>query len=274
MDHRDAEGGKRTRASSSRPDLVLKFDNSGRHDQIANSVEEHGWTEFERPLPEFLVAAVRRWPGLFMDVGCNTGFYTLLAASAEVRSRVLAFEPVEAIRAIAQRNADLNGVAARVRLSGQAIGDRNGSANLYIPPDDHGLVETSASLNPHFKSSHIRQDTVPVRRLDRALLLSGYRWRKVSVIKIDVEGHEAAVLKGARWIVRLYRPVIFLEVLQAADFVWLNRFVAASRYVPYRLQAKGPAVRSAELKFDMQAWNQALVPVEKIQAFEALAALI
>ncbi len=255
-------------------DYSFKFDNAGRNDQVANSVSANGWASFERPLPEFLSAAVRRWPGLVIDIGCNTGFYTLLAASADVRNNVLAFEPVGEIRAIARRNAGLNGVSRRVSIRQEAISDRNGAARLYIPHDDHGLVETSASLDPHFKSSHLRHDTVTVKRLDHALLLSKYRWKQVSVIKIDVEGHEAATLKGAPWIIKLYRPVIFQEVLQGADFPWLNGFLKMNRYVPYRLKPERQAIRTVEIGFDPQAWNQALVPEEKAQTFEKLVAFI
>ena len=248
----------------------LQFDNAGRRDQIANMVRESGWKAFERPLPETIVAVTARWPGLFIDVGCNTGFYMLLAARSHPRNHVLAFEPVKGIRKIARRNADLNDVSSRVDIRGQAVSDRNGSANLYIPPDDHGLVETSASLDRDFKPSHMRQDTVPVRRLDRALLSSRYRWKKVSVIKIDVEGHEAAVLDGAFWVTRLYRPIVFLEVLERANVIWLNDYVRKNRYLAYKLEPENRAVREPEIGFDRDAWNHALVPIEKASSFESL----
>ena len=133
------------------------FDNPGRHDQVANVVEAEGWRAFEPPLPEFLFAVARAMPGLVIDVGCNTGFYALLAASASPRNYVLAFEPVPDIREIARRNAEANGFADRVEFVPCAVGDRNGAAALYIPPAITGwsrpalrwTLTSRASTNAH-----------------------------------------------------------------------------------------------------------------------------
>lgn len=243
------------------------FDNAGRLDQVANIVETQGWRAFEPPLPEFLLAVARAMPGLVIDVGCNTGFYALLAASASPNSYVLAFEPVPEIREIARRNVAANGFADRVEFVPCAVGDRNGEAPLFIPQGDHGMVETSASLNPDFKHGHDRALTVKVRRLDRCIFSCAHRWKRVSLIKIDVEGHEAAVLDGARWLIRLRRPVIFIEVLAEAPLERLNRFVASRRYVPVRLGAGRTATPTDRIAFDPECWNQALVPREKLAAF-------
>ena len=175
------------------------------------------------------------------------------------------------IREIARRNVGLNGLSDQVTFATCAVSDRNGTAELYIPLADHGMVETSASLDAGFKQDHSGSVAVAVRRLDRAIVSASCRWRRVSIIKIDVEGHEAAVLDGARWTMRLHRPVIFIEVLAGARIDRLNDLISRRHYVPFRLEADGRAVRADRLEHDPSAWNHALVPVERAAWFAELA---
>ena len=57
-------------------------------DQIAAEVARSGWEGFETPLPRFFFQTARRVPGLLVDVGANTGFYSLLGAAASPRNRL------------------------------------------------------------------------------------------------------------------------------------------------------------------------------------------
>ena len=250
-----------------RPGFVM--DNDDNRDQVAGTVARHGWTGFETPLPEYLYGVARRMPGLVIDVGSNTGFYALLAASASARNTVLAFEPMAEIAERARRNIARNGLARRIQVRQVALSDRDGLAEFYVPPDAHGLVETSASLRRDFKGEPGAIRAVASHRLDRVLLRSRWAVRPISLIKIDVEGHEAAVLNGARWTIRLRRPVLFVEVLPNADLPWLNHFVRRRRYVDVTL-GPGLATPRDTVAHDPAAWNHALVPREKLAAFLAI----
>lgn len=246
------------------------MENGDNRDQVAGAVARHGWTGFETPLPEYLFGVARRMPGLVIDVGSNTGFYALLAASASARNAVLAFEPMAEIAERARRNAVRNDLAGRIHVHQVALGDRNGTAEFYVPPDAHGLVETSASLRRDFKGEPATIRPVSSRRLDRALLRGRWAAKRISLIKIDVEGHEAAVLNGARWTIRLRRPVLFVEVLPGADLPWLNHFVRRRRYVDVTLGPGRLATPRDVVAHDPAAWNHALVPQEKLARFLAI----
>ena len=246
------------------------MENRDGRDQIAGAVARHGWTGFETPLPGYLYGVARRMPGLVIDVGSNTGFYALLAASASPRNAVLAFEPMAEIIERARRNVVRNHLADRVQLQQVALSDRNGLAEFYVPDDVHGLVETSASLRRDFKGEPAAIRPVASHRLDRVLLRSRWAARPISLIKIDVEGHEAAVLNGARWTVRLRRPVLFVEVLPNADLPWLNHFIRRRRYVDVKLGPGRLATPCDAVAHDHAAWNHALVPQEKLAAFLAI----
>lgn len=236
-------------------------------DLVACQIGLDGWQAFERPLPDCIFKVCRASPGLVIDVGANTGFYSLLAASASLQVKVLAFEPVASIVTMLDENIRQNKLEDRIRPITCALSSSNGYSNLYIPTQEHGLVETSASLEASFKSSHSSNSPVLVRTLDRAMLRLAPFVRHVPLIKVDVEGHEASVLAGAKWTIRRYRPVIFIEILPSADVDSLNRLIKRNRYRDVRLMADAPPVIGSDVVYDSESWNHAFVPEERLSWF-------
>jgi FkbM family methyltransferase len=123
---------------------------------------------------------------LLVDVGANFGFWTLLAARRGCR--VLAVEPVPATRTLLAANAARNGLEDRIEIVGQALSDSPGTLTLALPDGESG----QASVHPDTTATGAERFTVPSSTLD-ALLGE----RRVRLLKIDVEGHELAVLAGA-----------------------------------------------------------------------------
>jgi hypothetical protein len=81
----------------------FKFALKGGRDQVASLAQLKGWSAFEAPLPYFLFRAVHASQGVFVDVGGNTGFYTLLAAAATPAAQVITFEPDPEVMKILER---------------------------------------------------------------------------------------------------------------------------------------------------------------------------
>jgi FkbM family methyltransferase len=101
-------------------------------------------------------ALVRVKGGLVLDVGANTGFYALVAVSVDPSVEVHAFEPYPPVLEVLHANVGMNVRGSRVRVFAEAVGGSRGDALLHIPNPSHGLVETSASLNPAFRVEHDR----------------------------------------------------------------------------------------------------------------------
>jgi FkbM family methyltransferase len=134
-------------------------------------------------LPEMaLVLHTLRPEDLFVDVGANVGSYTIIAACA-VGARCIAFEPdsktVEALRA----NVTANSAEGRVDIRQSVVGDQVGEATFTIGRDTHNHV-----VDPGTDHSV----TIPATTLDAAL-----EGESPTIIKVDVEGYEQAVLRGA-----------------------------------------------------------------------------
>ncbi|TFZ59951.1 FkbM family methyltransferase [Methylorubrum sp. Q1] len=228
-------------------------------DLVARTMAEGS---YEAPLPLILMAVVSRLPGRFLDVGANNGLYSILAAKSRPGVRVTAFEPLPAALDILRRNIIANSVEAQITVQECALSDDEGEATLYIPDKSHGLLETSASLEEGFKS-HESTITILKQKLDN------FRFDdQISVVKVDIEGHEASFFRGALRYLKTDRPIIFAEMLAGArrEFYSLSKLLSTVDYIPFRLRPTC-AIHTPFISADMAAWNYAMIPVDKIDLF-------
>lgn len=173
----------------------------------ASADYRHGTNEL--PVQVAIVDALRA-DGVFFDIGANVGFFSLLAARA-VGSRgvVHAFEPVHANAARIGANARYNRLG-NVVVHEVAVTDASGTVTLVLAAHPGGAAVASAGAPPDAVGSV----EVPAVTVDELVLHGSVR--APSVVKIDVEGAEAAVLRGMAGTLEQYRPVVVCEV-DAAD---------------------------------------------------------
>jgi FkbM family methyltransferase len=152
---------------------------------------------YEADKQRHLQRLVRRGDCVF-DVGANAGFFTLLASElVGPTGRVVAFEPLPRNIGYLQRHLRMNR-AANVRLCTAAVGDAPGTALFTIAGNPSmGSLSATGTLS------------VPVVALDT--FVGDKKLRPPQVIKIDVEGAESAVLRGAAEILTRYRPYILFS---------------------------------------------------------------
>ncbi|OHV14889.1 FkbM family methyltransferase [Methylorubrum extorquens] len=225
------------------------------------SVESLAAGIYETPLPILLMAAVARTEGSLCDVGGNIGIYSVLAAKTKGNAHVYAFEPLPEARSVLIENLRLNGVSHQVELNECALSDTEGTAALHLPDPGHGLLETSASLEADFKTA-ANTIEVPIRTLD-SLKLS----RKLAIVKADIEGHEAAFLRGATNTLAEDRPIVFAEVLSGAykTLFNLSKMMEGLQYIPFRMRPD--VVIHTKIIVPDKGWNYAFIPAEKIDLF-------
>ncbi|MGB7844229.1 MAG: FkbM family methyltransferase [Candidatus Acidiferrum sp.] len=144
----------------------------------------------------------------FIDAGANFGVYTLVASKIVGETgRVLAFEPSLQSFPVLQHNIALNGLmnTSAYRL---ALSDRSGKAWLY-----HGRDPVQNSLGRDPVSSGEGEE-VETESLDNVVQKAGVE--HVDIIKLDVEGAEEMILRGAMKTLTADRPVVIFEVNAAA----------------------------------------------------------
>jgi FkbM family methyltransferase len=178
------------------------------HDHIGNSIVMDGRYETD------ILNVVTGWllpralPGhtaaIALDVGANIGNHTL--AFARMFAKVLAFEPNSIAIYLLRANVEMNQVA-----------------NVEIYP--FGLGRTDGQL--HYESIQgnlgagrflMECETSDVGRLldvrnGDAFMRKRREERRVGLVKVDVEGMEAAVLEGLSEVLRRHKPIVLFEAL-------------------------------------------------------------
>lgn len=144
-------------------------------------------------------------PGdIVLDVGSNIGFY-LLNFSFRVLpgGRVFGFEPHPVSYKKLQTNLSA-GINKNITVSHMALGDTSGFVEPYI------VRESNLGMNRVKVTSEQNSNRVPLTTLDLFVAENGLS--QVNVIKIDVEGFEEYVLRGALQTIRKFKPIMHIEI--------------------------------------------------------------
>ncbi|MDY6867721.1 MAG: FkbM family methyltransferase [Chloroflexota bacterium] len=165
---------------------------AGEHGYWLGSYEMRKRLAFEELIPEGAIV---------YDIGANVGYYTLLSAElVGEEGKVYAFEPLPRNIDFLRRHVALNHFK-QVKIIEAAVSDRIG--------------QTSFDLGASSAMGHISDSgeiDVPLVSLDD--LLEAREIRPPDYMKVDVEGAEHDVLKGAIKLLERYHPTLFLDTHQ------------------------------------------------------------
>ena len=153
---------------------------------ITPRYREHYLHESYEPYTASLVRWLIKPNDIFVDVGAHYGFFSILAAKAVKQVKVIAIEPVEKNIKILKKNFELNNVEGEVIEC--VASDTQGSISFHITN-----ASDSCSVHNHPKATAIKTIILTSNTGDNIL-----NTIHPSIIKIDVEGHEIAVLEGLR----------------------------------------------------------------------------
>jgi FkbM family methyltransferase len=149
-------------------------------------------------------------PGdVFIDAGANIGIYSVAASHLVGDSGyVLAFEPAEVASRLLRQNLELNHVQ-NTKVFKQALAERAGRGRLY-----HVYVAGTYSLGGTGRPDEGFEE-VELTTIDE--VVREERIGRVSCIKVDVEGAEELVLRGAKDTLQHSRPTVIFELNRAAS---------------------------------------------------------
>jgi len=167
-----------------------------------------------------------------IDIGANTGLYSLIAKALNHNAKVIALEPVQRVfqklktnMAINEFNTECLELAAS-NFTGEAIIFDTGGEHIYS-------VTVNKNLN---QMDDLLQVPIATIKLDK--LITDLNLDKVDLIKIDVETHEAEVLDGFKEYLSVYKPTILIEILSDDLGNKIQLLVKDCDYLYYNINEK------------------------------------
>lgn len=139
-----------------------------------------------------------------LDIGANTGIFSLLACAVNPSAQVYSYEPVIRTSNIFKKNITLN-KSFNIKLITKAVSNKVGFFTIY---DFDTLSQYSASLNPN-----IINDNKKIEYQVDTCTIDSELYEKIDLVKIDVELHEFEVLQGMKKIIKSFKPTMIIEIL-------------------------------------------------------------
>jgi FkbM family methyltransferase len=214
-------------------------------DWIGGTVERTG-RPYEHDLLRVLGPFARR-SSIVVDVGANIGNHTLYFAIVR-GATVHAFEPNPVAAEYLRANVELN-EAPNVHVQQVGLSDAPGRGRLE-PAEELGMVSVEQDESGEIDLRALDSYDFPLEP-------------RISVIKIDIEGAESRVLKGAEETIRTHRPIIAVEALGEDAGPMLNalgyrrfpvRFCWTPTYIFYPRLTQMPALGLLAFRAKVPVW--------------------
>lgn len=187
---------------------------------------ENGWEKASLKLWIELV----KHSNTVLDIGANTGVYSLVAATINSKAKVYAFEPVKRTSELFKQNLELN-PQLNIELIEKAVSNKNAIATFYDLPTDS---QYSASLNPDMLASFSNRISYDVEtiRLDS---FDDLKHKKIDLIKLDVEMHEPEAIEGMIELLRKNQPTLLIEILSSEVAEKVEQLLGELNYICFSL---------------------------------------
>ena len=179
---------------------------------------------------QFLRTHLKRG-GVLIDVGANIGAFSILLAD-KIDGAIL-FEPNPVAAARARENLAINRLSFEVHEL--AVSDVQGTVEF----EDTG---GTSPCNRTVVGFETKAPTRTVRRTTLDEFLNGALASEIALVKIDVEGHENAVIRGMKQLLQEQKPrLVMFEYLQRTNLSEALRAFQAAGYITFELTPDGPS---------------------------------
>jgi FkbM family methyltransferase len=176
--------------------------------QIENSIFWEGIESWEKISTSLWIQLCKK-ADIILDIGANTGIYSLVACSVNTQARVYAFEPVSRVFDKLVENVQLN--KFNVVSYEAAVSNFDGRAVIYDQPTEHIL---SVTVNKNTQDPSIPVIEKEIRTVTLASFIEENKIPKIDLMKIDVETHEPEVLEGMKAYLGEHMPTLLIEILE------------------------------------------------------------
>lgn len=169
---------------------------------------------------------------VIIDIGANTGVYSILSNAVNKNAKVYGFEPVERVKKRFEKNINLNNSASQIKTFSEALSNSNGKATIYDSMEDHIY---SVTVSKDLSEENVKTFPVEIntKRLDT--FIEEQKIEKIDLIKIDVETHEPQVLEGMGYYIEKFKPSILIEILSDEIGEHVQKLLDGKGYLYYHI---------------------------------------
>ncbi|MEQ8424557.1 MAG: FkbM family methyltransferase [Cyclobacteriaceae bacterium] len=147
---------------------------------------------------------------VFIDIGANAGYYSLLAAKKIESGKIISFEPNPVMADRMKMNMVFNNAGSNIELFEFGLADREGEFDLHLDPTNLGA---SSMVLPERGIKAIKIKCYPLHWVLKT------RVDRIDILKIDIEGADAMVMRSffAEAPKEMHPRIIFIETDEGLD---------------------------------------------------------
>lgn len=151
---------------------------------------------------------------VILDIGANTGVYSIISSKTNPMADVYSFEPYSINLERLRTNIEINHLENRVKINKIALGDSNSKIKFAVPENDNICDVSSAdtAFTNKFYRKWINYKEVEVEQVTLDSFLDLNKITQVDLIKIDVENYELPVFRGAKNTLMDHSPILQVEI--------------------------------------------------------------
>lgn len=175
-----------------------------------------------------------------VDIGANTGVYSLVAKTINPLAKIYAFEPVARVFTKLKENVDLN--KFDITCIEKAASNFDGNATIYDTNEEHIY---SVTVNKNMSTTETAVFETIIETVTLNSFVNQYNIDQIDLMKIDVETHESEVLEGFSEYLTKFKPTLLIEILTEEVGKKVQAMIAPLDYLYFNLNENG-AVRRVD----------------------------
>ncbi len=181
-----------------------------------------------------------RKSNVIVDVGANTGIYSLAGKAINPEAKIYAFEPVDRVFEKLEQNILLN--SHDTVLVKKALSEYSGKATIYDSGADH-IYSVTVNKNLSPVETRVKQIEIETTTLNE--YIEDNKITRIDLMKIDVETHEPEVLIGFSKYLEKFRPTLLIEILTDEIGSRVQQIVGGLGYLYFNIDEQG-AIRKED----------------------------
>lgn len=185
-----------------------------------------------------------------LDIGANTGLYSLVAETINPKATIRAFEPINGVYSILQKNIASNNYTTKPYEL--ALSDYTGTGKIYLQKG--ATFAYSVTVNQNTITS-VPTDEVTIKVAELKNIIEDEGIKKIDLMKIDVETHEFEVLTGMGKYLEQFSPTLLIEILNNEVAENVNKLLSSIDYLYFNIDDNNNSIRQMDKLYKSDHWN-------------------